>query len=64
MGKREDIAEAKRNRKVLLASLELSEHFEFLRKKHKLNAWQAVEVLQEQTQLYLNIAIGRARGKR
>ena len=64
MGKREDIAEAKRLHKVLKAGLDLSYAFEAICKKHKLTHWQAVEVLQKETQTYLNAAIRRERGRR
>jgi hypothetical protein len=46
------------------ASLDFSKAFEEIRQRHKLGDWEAVELLQEQAQLYLKVFVRRMRGKR
>ena len=61
---KKEFAEVKRRRKVLEAGLEVSKLFAETRKRFRLTHWEAVEVLQEQAQVYLNAAMRREHGKR
>jgi hypothetical protein len=61
---KKELAEILLQRKIAEATLEFSTSFEALRKKFKLTHKQSADLLQEQEQLYYNIAWRRERGRR
>jgi hypothetical protein len=61
---RAELRQIKQQRRMAAASLDFSKAFEEIRQRHKLGDWEAVELLQEQAQLYLKVFVRRMRGKR